>query len=73
MVKDIGAISTCGQGSYIGVMAGLRSIYQDGGILAFFRGNFANCLKIVPESATKFYAYRNFLPIVPHLHGFIKY
>ena len=32
-------------------------IYQDGGILSFFRGNGLNVIKIFPESAIKFYVF----------------
>lgn len=41
----------------VGVAGGLVSIWREGGALAFFRGNFANCLKIAPESATKFFSF----------------
>eukprot|EP00899_Mesostigma_viride_P027305 jgi/Mesvir1/775/Mv17374-RA.1 len=34
-----------------------RHIYRTEGVAAFFRGNGANCIKIVPESAVKFLAY----------------
>eukprot|EP00124_Ichthyophonus_hoferi_P002305 Ihof_evm8s151 gene=Ihof_evmTU8s151 len=40
-----------------GMREGLRAIYLDGGITAFWRGNGVNILKIVPESAAKFYTY----------------
>jgi len=40
-----------------GILQGLKQIWKSGGILAFYRGNFANCLKIVPESGTKFLVY----------------
>ncbi len=29
-------------------------MYRQGGVRAFFRGNFINCLKIAPETAIKF-------------------
>mmetsp|Transcript_51461 Transcript_51461/g.168278 ORF Transcript_51461/g.168278 Transcript_51461/m.168278 type:complete len:524 (+) Transcript_51461:102-1673(+) len=40
-----------------GVLAGLRAIYAAGGVPAFFQGNLANVVKIVPESALKFWVY----------------
>lgn len=40
-----------------GVPQGLREIYRAGGLLSFWQGNGANCIKIVPESAIKFWAY----------------
>ncbi|ORZ39851.1 mitochondrial carrier domain-containing protein [Catenaria anguillulae PL171] len=42
-------------------LANLRSaslaIYADGGLRSFWRGNGMNCVKIVPESAIKFYVF----------------
>ncbi|KAL3696462.1 hypothetical protein R1sor_010538 [Riccia sorocarpa] len=40
-----------------GVIAGLSQMYAEGGVLAFFRGNGINVLKVAPESAIKFYAF----------------
>jgi solute carrier family 25 (mitochondrial phosphate transporter), member 23/24/25/41 len=40
-----------------GIISGLRGIYAEGGWTAFFRGNGTNVLKIMPESAVKFYAF----------------
>ncbi|KAJ9066412.1 hypothetical protein DSO57_1009658 [Entomophthora muscae] len=35
----------------------IQRLYQEGGIFNFYRGNGLNVLKIVPESATKFYTF----------------
>ncbi|GAV85393.1 Mito_carr domain-containing protein/EF_hand_3 domain-containing protein/EF_hand_5 domain-containing protein [Cephalotus follicularis] len=46
------------------VMPAIRDIWREGGILAFFRGNGLNVLKVAPESAIKFYIYemlKNFM------------
>ncbi|KAI9216616.1 mitochondrial carrier domain-containing protein, partial [Blastocladiella britannica] len=34
-----------------------NAIYADGGVRSFWRGNGMNCVKIVPESAIKFYVF----------------
>lgn len=56
-------------GATTGIMAGMTQIWREGGMVAFFRGNFANCLKIAPESATKFFAYEYFKSRLHDLHG----
>eukprot|EP01134_Creolimax_fragrantissima_P004970 CFRG4970T1 len=43
----------------VGVVQGLRNIYLDGGVKAFWRGNGMNIMKITPESAVKFYTYES--------------
>lgn len=40
-----------------GVIGGLKQMYREGGVVAFFRGNGINILKVGPESAVKFYAF----------------
>ena len=40
-----------------GVVEGLLAIYRQGGSPAFFQGNTANCIKVMPESGVKFLAY----------------
>eukprot|EP00668_Euglena_longa_P002195 GGOE01002539.1.p1 GENE.GGOE01002539.1~~GGOE01002539.1.p1 ORF type:complete len:458 (+),score=114.68 GGOE01002539.1:68-1441(+) len=40
-----------------GVLDGLRAIYKEGGMRAFWRGNGANIVKIAPESGIKFFVF----------------
>ncbi|BAF19932.1 Os06g0604500 [Oryza sativa Japonica Group] len=39
------------------VMHSIKDIWSQGGMLAFFRGNGLNVVKVAPESAIRFYAY----------------
>ncbi|EGF82382.1 hypothetical protein BATDEDRAFT_9761, partial [Batrachochytrium dendrobatidis JAM81] len=39
------------------LLSSVRKIYQDGGILSFYRGNGLNIVKIIPESALKFFIF----------------
>jgi solute carrier family 25 phosphate transporter 23/24/25/41 len=49
---------------YSGVLNGLQSIWQSGGIRGFFQGNCLNCVKIFPESAAKFFVYENMKQLI---------
>jgi len=40
-----------------GMVSGLREIYQAGGLASFWQGNGANVVKVMPESAIKFWGY----------------
>ena len=40
-----------------GLLEGLRSVYRQGGVRAFFQGNTANVIKIAPETSIKFVAF----------------
>lgn len=42
---------------YSGTVQGLRYIWNAEGIRGFFKGNGANCARIIPNSAVKFYSY----------------
>eukprot|EP00898_Chlorokybus_atmophyticus_P001199 jgi/Chlat1/207/Chrsp1S03121 len=42
---------------YTGIWQGLRAIWRSEGLRGFFKGNGANCARIIPNSAVKFYSY----------------
>ena len=44
---------------FISIKKGVLKIYRDGGSLSFFKGNGLNVLKIMPESALKFYVFEH--------------
>uniref|UniRef100_A0A6V7QQM1 phospholipase D n=1 Tax=Ananas comosus var. bracteatus TaxID=296719 RepID=A0A6V7QQM1_ANACO len=39
------------------IIPAIKSIWKEGGLLGFFRGNGLNVMKVTPESAIKFYTY----------------
>ncbi|KAL2915630.1 hypothetical protein HK105_204815 [Polyrhizophydium stewartii] len=44
--------------SYFNQLASaVRKIYEDGGLMSFYRGNGLNIIKIIPESALKFFVF----------------
>jgi len=45
------------KGKSITMQEGMRSVYNDGGFRAFFRGNGTNVLRIAPETSCKFLVY----------------
>jgi solute carrier family 25 (mitochondrial phosphate transporter), member 23/24/25/41 len=49
---------------YVGIMPSLRLILKEEGIRGYFRGNWANVLRIAPTSAFQFYFYDAFLKLV---------
>lgn len=44
---------------WVSIRKGIYKIYKDGGIWSFFKGNGLNVLKIMPESALKFYFFES--------------
>lgn len=49
------------------ILTGLKNIYHQGGFRAFFVGNGLNVIKIVPESAIKFYVFETTKSILAEL------
>lgn len=53
----------------ISIMSAVRHIYSQGGFRAFFVGNGLNVMKIVPESAIKFYVFETAKTLLAQLTG----
>jgi solute carrier family 25 (mitochondrial phosphate transporter), member 23/24/25/41 len=49
---------------YVGIVPSLRLIWREEGLRGYFRGNWANVLRIAPTSAFQFYFYDSFLKLV---------
>ena len=49
---------------YVGILPSLRLIWREEGLRGYFRGNWANVLRIAPTSAFQFYFYDAFLKLV---------
>lgn len=47
----------------------VQSIWKEGGLLGFFRGNGINVLKVAPESAIKFYTYEKLKSVIGDANG----
>ncbi|PIN04735.1 putative mitochondrial carrier protein [Handroanthus impetiginosus] len=47
----------------------IKSIWKEGGILGFFRGNGINVVKVAPESAIKFYTYELLKSVIGNDNG----
>ncbi|KAD2806125.1 hypothetical protein E3N88_39502 [Mikania micrantha] len=59
-LKVILQVQTCDSS----IKSAVKSIWKEGGVLSFFRGNGLNVVKVAPESAIKFYTYellKNFI------------
>lgn len=44
----------------------IKSVYNDGGVMAFWKGNGVNVVKIVPESAVRFYIFETVKRYLSH-------
>nr|GMC71684.1 calcium-binding mitochondrial carrier protein SCaMC-2-B-like [Ipomoea batatas]GMC75107.1 calcium-binding mitochondrial carrier protein SCaMC-2-B-like [Ipomoea batatas] len=51
------------------IMPAVKSIWKEGRLLGFFRGNGINVLKVAPESAIKFYTYEMLKNAIGHAKG----
>ncbi len=56
-LKILQQVAGSSTSNYNGVMKGLSHIWRTEGINGMFKGNGANCIRIVPNSASKFLAY----------------
>ncbi|KAI7864728.1 mitochondrial carrier domain-containing protein [Spinellus fusiger] len=52
---------------HMSITSALRNIYSQGGLRAFFVGNGLNVIKIVPESAIKFYVFETAKSVIAEL------
>lgn len=55
------------QKSQSAIIMGMKNIYHQGGLRAFFVGNGLNVIKIVPESAIKFYVFETAKSVLAEL------
>jgi solute carrier family 25 phosphate transporter 23/24/25/41 len=58
---------TVAQKSQSAILMGMKNIYRQGGLRAFFVGNGLNVIKIVPESAIKFYVFETAKSVLAEL------
>ena len=59
-----------GSSSHSGGMAlEFRKLYSEGGVRSFFKGNGINCVKIAPETATKFFLFEHFKKVLSSGNG----
>jgi len=49
---------------YSGVFQGIKRMWETEGLRGMFKGNGANCMRIVPNSAVKFFAYEQFAAMI---------
>jgi solute carrier family 25 (mitochondrial phosphate transporter), member 23/24/25/41 len=56
-------------GKYKGVIQSLKLIGKEEGLRGFFRGNGANCLRVVPQSAIQFYSFHTLKPYFANSDG----
>lgn len=57
------------QTSNASIMPAIKKIWQQDGLLGFFRGNGLNVVKVAPESAIKFYAFEKLKNVVKDAQG----
>ncbi|KAI8381034.1 mitochondrial carrier domain-containing protein [Radiomyces spectabilis] len=63
----IAASKTVAESSSSSIVSAMRNIYSQGGFRAFFVGNGLNVMKIVPESAIKFYVFETAKTVLAEL------
>lgn len=52
-----------------GIMPAIKSIWKEGGLMGFFRGNGLNVVKVAPESAIRFYTYEMLKRVIVTAQG----
>jgi len=63
-LKILMQVQGSSQRAYTGVVQGVWRMYRDEGLRGMFKGNGANCARIVPNSAVKFLCYENFAHVL---------
>ncbi|KZV57935.1 calcium-binding mitochondrial carrier protein SCaMC-3-like [Dorcoceras hygrometricum] len=51
------------------ILPAVQTLWKEGGLLGFFRGNGINVLKVAPESAIKFYTYEKLKTVIGDANG----
>ena len=60
MLMQVGSTSSASGQQYTGMVSAIRGVLKNEGVLAFWKGNTTNCVRIVPTSAANWLAYDTF-------------
>ncbi|KAL5700561.1 anaphase-promoting complex subunit 2 [Ranunculus cassubicifolius] len=57
------------QTTHARILPAIKTIFKEGGVLGFFRGNGLNVVKVAPESAIRFYTYEMLKGLIVEARG----